>query len=476
MKLFKAFDDTNPLITQHYGADPYALEYNGRVYFYMTADKYEYDKTGNIKENTYSEICSIYVISTDDMVNFTEHGEIKVAGKDGIAKWARNSWAPAAAWKMIDGKPKFFLYFADNGGGIGVITADSPIGPFEDPLGHGLIRRDMENCGNVEWLFDPAVLVDDDGCGYIYFGGGVPEGRNANPATARVARLGEDMISLSMIPQTIEPPYLFEDSGIHKFGGKYYYTYCSNFSVDEEGTKKYGMRNGEICCMESDNPLGPFVYKEMILENPEKYCGLGGNNHHHVFSFNGRWYITYHSRSLEKAKGVERGYRIINIEEIQIKDDGSIGVIPQTYKGRHSLKNIDPFAQNRTSNTSQIVGVSFAPADSTAERTGCGNMLLSGFEDDNLVQFSGIDFKGRKPETFVVRGINESAKTAEIKVFIDNPDEKCICTLMMEQGKEMSDAGAPVDTAVFENDFSLHNLFITVSNGDKLKIENWQFR
>ncbi|MBR4777654.1 MAG: family 43 glycosylhydrolase, partial [Lachnospiraceae bacterium] len=186
-KTYKGFMNNNPIIEQHYGADPFALVYDDTVYFYMTADAYEYDEKKEIKENSYSKIRSLYVVSTKDMINFTDHGEIMIAGANGATKWAHNSWAPAAAWKMIDGKPKFFLYFADNGGGIGVVCADSPVGPFRDELGKGLIRRDMENCGNVEWLFDPAVLVDDDGKAYIYFGGGVPKGKAAHPMTGRCA-------------------------------------------------------------------------------------------------------------------------------------------------------------------------------------------------------------------------------------------------------------------------------------------------
>ena len=225
-KTYKGFMNNNPIIEQHYGADPFALVYDDTVYFYMTADAYEYDEKGEIKENSYSKIRSLYVVSTKDMINFTDHGEITIAGAGGATKWAHNSWAPAAAWKMVDGKPKFFLYFADNGGGIGVVCADSPVGPFRDELGHGLIRRDMENCGNVEWLFDPAVLVDDDGKAYIYFGGGVPRGEDgqpkaAHPYTARCAQLGDDMMSLVDVPVSIDAPYLFEDSGIHKYGDTY---------------------------------------------------------------------------------------------------------------------------------------------------------------------------------------------------------------------------------------------------------------
>lgn len=72
-------------------------------------------------------------------------------------------------------------YFADNGNGIGVLQADSPIGPFtEPPTGSHLIRRGSQVAEGVEWLFDPAVLVDDDGTGYLYYGGGIPGGDNAS--------------------------------------------------------------------------------------------------------------------------------------------------------------------------------------------------------------------------------------------------------------------------------------------------------
>lgn len=171
-KAYKGLKDSNPIFTQTYGADPFAMVYDGRVYIYMTHDVLEYDASGALKDNGYGKINTIRCVSTDDFVNFVDHGSIKVAGSEGAAKWANNSWAPAACWKTIDGQDKFFLYFADSGNGIGVLSADTPYGPFTDPLGHAIISRSMENCGNVAWLFDPAVIVDDDGTGYIYFGGG----------------------------------------------------------------------------------------------------------------------------------------------------------------------------------------------------------------------------------------------------------------------------------------------------------------
>lgn len=100
---------------------------------------------------------------------------------------------------------------------------------MERPIGKPLLTGKTPGCEGVVWCFDPAVLVDDDGSAYIYFGGGVPSGQQNNPKTARVAKLGEDMISIDGEAKEIDAPCMFEDSGIFKYGDKYYYSYCSNF-------------------------------------------------------------------------------------------------------------------------------------------------------------------------------------------------------------------------------------------------------
>ncbi|MCX7657144.1 MAG: family 43 glycosylhydrolase, partial [Oscillospiraceae bacterium] len=246
--------ENNPLITQDYGADPFAMEYNGRIYVYMTQDVYMYDGSGKLKENTYGAIDSLRCISSADMVNWTDHGQIHVGGLKGVTTWARNSWAPAAVWKKINGKDRFFLYFGNSGGGIGVLSSDSPTGPFTDPIGKALVTGKTPNCADVLWMFDPAVLIDDDGKAYMYFGGGVPQGKEEHPMTARVIELGEDMISTVGEAVTIDAPFMFEDSGINKIGNTYYYSYCSNFS-SRDGAKGTNIPEaGEIIYMTSNSP------------------------------------------------------------------------------------------------------------------------------------------------------------------------------------------------------------------------------
>ena len=75
-KSYKKAADNNPLYTQRFGADPGVMEYNGRLYVYMTDDLLEYDGKGNVKENSYQQIMTINCISSDDLVNWTDHGKI----------------------------------------------------------------------------------------------------------------------------------------------------------------------------------------------------------------------------------------------------------------------------------------------------------------------------------------------------------------------------------------------------------------
>ena len=281
---YKKKGENNPLYTQRFGADPGVMEYDGRLYVFMTDDIIERDTAGNVKENSYSQIRCINCISSDDMVNWTDHGRIRVAGAGGIARGASNSWAPCAAHKTIDGQEKFFLYFCNGGNGIGVLTADSPTGPWRDELGKLLITRNTPNCANVTWLFDPAVMVDDDGTGYLAFGGGVPNGKQARPGTGRIVRLGEDMMSLDCDPVALDVPYLFEDSGINKINGKYIYSYCSNWQTDGNALR---LSSGAIQYMVSDDPMGPYTYVGELFPNEGKFFGMYGNNHHSIACLNG---------------------------------------------------------------------------------------------------------------------------------------------------------------------------------------------
>lgn len=466
-KSYKTRGDSNPIMTQAFGADPYALVVDDTIYIYMTADAFEYEANGDIKENSYSKINTIHVVSTKDMKNFEDHGEIKVAGSNGAAKWARNSWAPAAAHKVIDGQDKFFLYFADNGGGIGVLTSDSPTGPFVDPIGKALISRSTPNCANVEWLFDPAVLVDDDGSAYIYFGGGVPQGKIEEPGTGRVCKLGDDMVSLDGDPIALDVPYLFEDSGIHKIGNKYYYTYCTNWNVDAAGTGKFGFTSGNIAMLESDSPMGPFTYAGKILDNPGTLCGLYGNNHHAVFEFKGDYYIVYHSRLLEKNMGVEHGYRATFINKVRVQDDGRISLITQTKEGPAQLVCVDPYTVNSAVCVSNMAGTNAVPASTDISY---GTMKLGEINTGDFIEITGVDFGSEGASEVSVTADIPEGVTGTVYVRADFVNRESVAIISLDASGDQKTFTAKLNTPLTGEHF-----IYFVFEGESYTVSSWSF-
>ena len=469
-KAVKGLSDHNPVMTQRFGADPYALIYGGRVYLYMTGDMPEYDTEGKLLENTYSKINTINVISSEDLVNWTDHGTVYASSETGAAKWGANSWAPAAAYKNIDGKDRFFLYFANNGNGIAVLSADSPVGPFTDPVNGPLISRATPNCADVTWLFDPAVLMDDDGSAYIYVGGGVPSlEKAANPGTARVAKLGDDMISLACDPQPIENvPFLFEDSGINKIGDKYFYSYCSNFSMKPEDEEKAGYNQGEIVTLVSESPMGPFEVYKPVLKNPQYFFGRGGNNHHCMFEFKGNWYITYHSRILEELMDMNGGYRSTNVDVLEIKDGGP-SVSKGTRKGVEQLSYLNPYEDVKAVTMANSAGINTRQYGEEAEKYGSGEMVVTDIKDGSWLSVSGADFGKGEPFELSLKVTGNG--TGAVRVSLDSHDGEVLAYVPVESKEnEVED----VFVTLANVPSGVHDIYFTFV-GAGYELISWRF-
>jgi arabinoxylan arabinofuranohydrolase len=429
----KAIGNHNPLITHNFGADPWALVYNNRVYLYLTGDALQYDDQGELVAAAYGLIRTLHVLSSADLVNWTDHGDIKIGGPDGLAPWANNgngnSWAPCAAYKEADGKARFFLYWADSARGIGVLTATSPTGPWIDPLKKLLISRDTPTCSEAEvvWLFDPAVLIDDDGSAYLYFGGGTDGKPAADPGTGRVVRLNNNMISLAEDPQVLTVPYLFEDSGINKIGGTYYYSYCTNWGSTGS------VAPSQIAYMTSNNPKGPFTFQKKILNAPNAmFSGtISSNNHHAIFKFRDKWYIAYHTQTLEKAMkdagelpaqlphpttGVlqnDTRYRNSHIDEVTMNSDGSIVEITGTMTGVTQSGHFDPYQLTEAATMGVMAGIGIKE-DTAADPK--SPVVVTDIHTGDWLSLYGVDFGSAGAKKFFCRVKAPQTGLAAIKI------------------------------------------------------------
>ncbi|MFP4164826.1 MAG: family 43 glycosylhydrolase [Chitinispirillaceae bacterium] len=384
-----AFAD-NPIITQTYTADPNAMVWNGRVYVYCSRD--------DNNDDGY-DIVDYTLVSSDDMVNWTDHGEVFHAGEN--TDWAGLAYAPAA----IARNGKVYLYFPNGASNIGVAVADRPEGPFTDPLGGPLVDRSTPGVTDeVAWVFDPGVFIDDDGQAYLYFGGG---GDNHNENLQGI-KLNDDMISVSGSAVTIGAPNAFEAAYVHKYDGTYYFTYSSDFS---EGSAR-------IDYMMSDDPLTGYEYVGTVLDNPTldgQNINTYNNNHASIIEFQENWYIFYHDRRLSN----ETYFRNVSVDLVTYNTDGTMNETAVTAEGPSQIKYLNPFDTVQAETINLQSGI---------ETAGCseGGIMVTSISDGDYIRVKGVDF-GAGASNFNVRAASGSSG-GSIELRLGSPEGTLVGT------------------------------------------------
>lgn len=462
-QVYKTQRNANPLSGIVFCADPTAVEYEGRLYVYGTNDTQQAEQDTT---NDYDQIRSLVVFSTNDMVNWVYHGRIETGE---IAPWIQNSWAPSiVSRKEKDGKTHFYLYFSNNGSGVGVITATDPLGPWSDPLGKPLIYQNMEGLENCPAPFDPGVCIDENGTGWLSFGGGV--GASGNPVhtkVPKVVRLGEDLLSFDSEFVSIDAPYFFEASELNYINGTYYYSYSTDWQQRGTGWDYEGIDPPPTCSMaylttktpldsESWTYRGAYFYNSG--QNAEGESGLRwGNNHTHFCEYEGTNYIFHHTLLLEELQGGTAGFRSLMTDYLPM--DKATGEIPLTAATRQGVKQIrllDPYAENSGAVMFTSAGIGYG--------TGLNPAAVSQ-EAGAWVCVKGVDF-GYGASGFMAQVQGKG----RIEVRLDDVDGECA-------GWIEFDCTEPTwvrstDFAAFEG--RNHNLYFVFSS-EKIAMQAWQF-
>jgi arabinoxylan arabinofuranohydrolase len=361
--LGKVPGDSNPLISHKFGADGFGMVEDGRVYLYMTNDTQGYNPdpvTGRSAQINYGDINQLTLISSEDLVNWTDHGEIQVAGPNGVAPYTNNSWAPGAVQREVDGELRTFLYYANGGGSSNVIVGETPLGPWSNQRSSTLIDGRTPGAEDVAWKFDPAPFIDPvDDQPYLYFGGGPASTsfpaaeRFNNPKNMRGIELTDDMVNTQGTAFVLDTPVSFEAPHVFEREGLYYMTYSSHFGGNDFGGNQTPLPGypggGQIPYMISDDPASwpKETYQGVLFPNQSQFfgAGTGGNNHQSVFELGGEYYFTHHAPTLNKriTGDQTQGYRSPHIEKLRFDADGTIQQVVGTYEGVDQVKDLDPY-------------------------------------------------------------------------------------------------------------------------------------
>jgi len=311
------------LVPDDYMADPAVHVFNGKLYIYPS-----HDRESGIPENDngdHFDMCDYHAFSMDNIDEPVKDYGVVLDVKD--IPWAgRQLWDSDCAFK----NGKYYLYFSLKDQTdifrIGVAVSNKPEGPFIP----------QENPIKGSYSIDPAVLDDGDGNYYMYFGGlwggqlqryrnnkaqecGALPADNEPTLPSRVVRLSDDMLEFAEEPKPVvildnnrkplaagDNRRFFEASWIHKYNGKYYFSYSTGDTH-------------RLCYAIGDNPYGPFTYQGVILTPV-----VGWTTHHAICEFKGKWYLFHHDCV---PSGGRTWLRSLKVCELEYNTDGTIKTI-----------------------------------------------------------------------------------------------------------------------------------------------------
>lgn len=289
---------SNPVYSPVF-ADPCVIEYEGKYYAYATEDYGEWKPSDDPLENE-SNKKIVPILESDDLVHwYFKNAAFASLGKPSWGTIGANVWAP----DVVQIGDTFVMYYAlstwgDPDPGIGIATAEHPLGPWTD---QGKLFTSTEI--GVNNSIDPAVFRGQDGKLYMIWGsfrglygveltddglalqGGLEYARDNKTLVA-----GLDT-SQAFNLATYEAPYI-----VYKDG--YYYLFVSSGSCCEGKSSTYHVRVGR-----SENPLGPYYDDQgrdmkgenrgaIVVQASEDFVGVG---HNAVIQDDaGNWYILYH--------------------------------------------------------------------------------------------------------------------------------------------------------------------------------------
>ena len=312
------------LFPEDYMADPSAHVFDGKLYVYPSHDRdtgAAFDDDGG-----HFQMRDYHVLRLEDdpmTAPVTDCG--RVLDVDEVP------WAEKQMWDndVVEINGRYHLIFSakDYNGvfRLGVAVADRPEGPFTpqpDPI-------------RGSYSIDPCVFKDDDGQVYCYFGGiwggqlqwyrdnkalkdeYLPEGKEA-PLPSRVARMTADGLQFAEAPRPViivddeghplpadAPHRFFEASWMHKYQGRYYFSY----STGDSHLLCYGV---------ADNPYGPFTYRGELLQPV-----VGWTTHHCIAQYKGQWYLFHHD--CVPSKGTT-WLRSVKVAPLTYDDHGNMHV------------------------------------------------------------------------------------------------------------------------------------------------------
>ena len=470
-----------PLFQTKYTADPSPMVVGDTLFLYTSHDASPEDiPDPNEKSSAGFFMYDWLLWSTTDMVNWTEHGACASLKEFSWRSRENGAWAI----QTVERNGKYYLYAPLHGHGIGVLVADSPYGPFKDPLGQPLVWQ-KEHWDDI----DPSVFIDDDGQAWMFWG---------NPQTYCV-KLNDDMISTKGDIYVLNPkdgvmrPVKEEGAKINlRVPGREKATWAIQHY--QEGPWFY-KRNGHYymgfastCCPEglgyamSNSPLGPWKEQNYLMAPTQRDRG----NHPGIADFKGHSYLfgqDYDLMHLETFQHHER--RSVNGTEITYNADGTIQTSPYwlDLAPMKQLHWLNPYKRVEAETMAWGFGLKSAKmgientgvVKDMPESTGKKNMYIFDINDDEYIRLRGVDFGSKGAKQFAIVAAAAAQAGCTITLRLDSKSGDAIGTVDVKSTGSVEKYRS--FSAKVKGATGVHDLYLCFSkvSGD-VRLDWWTFK
>lgn len=362
----------NPILKGMGVSDPHIRVFNDTIYLYSGHDASPDDKTWVMKDWR--------VFSTTNLLDWKLRDTISPK-ENYMDNNSTDCWASDASTR----NGKYYFYFSDRKRGVGVMTADSPVGPFVDKLGKPLVAP----------MHDPTILVNNDLEKTPFLVYGDKEGGGFH-----IAKLNEDMISLAETPKRIQingeewknAPEWMDKNYIFKHDDTYYLSWGRDYAI-------------------SKNIYGPY---ESVGAVGEGY-NLNQYAHGSFFNWKGQF---YHIWCYYLKQGYK--YRECIITYCHMDDNGKI-VTDTDFLDKHFSNGVGKY----NASWQKIEAEWFYEKSKGVKKEGAkkNGFILSNIKNGDFIKFANVTFDKRY-RNLIAELYCEGNGTLEVR--IDSPTGKCV--------------------------------------------------
>jgi arabinoxylan arabinofuranohydrolase len=289
----------NPILPGYY-ADPSVVQDGGKSYIYATLDPWGDDTLGCWESTDFKNW-------TYKVLNWPTKSSCHTKDSGGAGVWAPS---------VVKGRDGKFYMYVSVGNQVWAGVAESPTGPWKNPLGDKpLIPKEYKPGYH---MIDAEAFIDTDGQAYLYWG----SGHNWVNGKCWVVKLKPDMVTFDGEVKDVTPANYFEGPFMVKRGDTYFLTYSQGKTTEDTYRVHYAT---------GKTPFGPFTEASnspILVTDKDKQIISPG--HHAIFSRGGKDYIIYHRHSIPfDPKFIGRQ---TCVDELHFTSDGLIEKVVPTHE------------------------------------------------------------------------------------------------------------------------------------------------